>query len=134
MLLRDRQVTFIGPEGTALGRVDLGQARRLLRLPSSALLVDTPGMREVGLSGDDGGVDATFDDILADATVTNKEGNPENGGYLESTPPPAATIVLSRPSKPGLPRTPLSPALPPPPPLAKRPTPPTVMAGASRRM
>jgi hypothetical protein len=31
MLLRDRQVTFIGPEGTAMGRLDLTEARRLLR-------------------------------------------------------------------------------------------------------
>lgn len=31
-LLRDRQVTVIGPEGIALGRVDLNQARRLLKV------------------------------------------------------------------------------------------------------
>lgn len=30
-LLRDRQVTLIGPEGTPLGRVDLEQARSLLK-------------------------------------------------------------------------------------------------------
>lgn len=30
-LLRDRQVTLIGPEGTALGRVDLEQARCMLK-------------------------------------------------------------------------------------------------------
>ncbi len=38
-------------------------SRRLLRLPTGALLVDTPGMREVGLTGDDGGVETTFADI-----------------------------------------------------------------------
>ena len=37
-LLRDRQVTFIGPEGTALGRLDLNQARRLLRLRLESVL------------------------------------------------------------------------------------------------
>ena len=45
-LLRNRQVTFIGPEGTALGRIDLNQARRLLRRRLENLLVD--------LGGDDG--------------------------------------------------------------------------------
>jgi hypothetical protein len=45
-LLRGRQVTFIGPEGTTLGRVDLGQARRLLRLRLESVLAE--------LSGDDG--------------------------------------------------------------------------------
>jgi hypothetical protein len=30
-LLRDRQVNVIGPEGTTLGRVDLDQARQLLK-------------------------------------------------------------------------------------------------------
>ena len=42
-LLRDRQVTFIGPEGTALGRVDLDQARRLLRLRLLNVLAATGG-------------------------------------------------------------------------------------------
>jgi hypothetical protein len=45
-LLRDRQVTFIGPEGTALGRVDLDQARRLLKLRLLSVLA--------ACSGDDG--------------------------------------------------------------------------------
>lgn len=40
-------------------------SRRLLLLPSGALLVDTPGMREVGLADDDGGVASTFADIEA---------------------------------------------------------------------
>jgi len=42
-LLRDRQVTFIGPEGTALGRVDLDQARRLLRDRLEAVLAERAG-------------------------------------------------------------------------------------------
>ncbi len=37
-LLQARQVTFIGPEGTALGRVDLNQARRLLEVRLKSLL------------------------------------------------------------------------------------------------
>jgi hypothetical protein len=37
-LLRDRRVTFIGPEGTALGQLDLDQARRLLRLRLESVL------------------------------------------------------------------------------------------------
>jgi len=39
-LLRTRQVTFIGPEGTALGRLDLDQARRLLRLRLESVLAE----------------------------------------------------------------------------------------------
>lgn len=45
-LLRDRQVTVIGPEGTALGRVNLNQARRLLKLRLESVLAK--------LGGDDG--------------------------------------------------------------------------------
>jgi hypothetical protein len=37
-LLRDHQVTLIGPEGTALGRVNLDQARRLLELRLESVL------------------------------------------------------------------------------------------------
>lgn len=45
-LLRDHKVTVIGPEGTALGRVNLSQARRLLRLRLEGVLAR--------LGGDDG--------------------------------------------------------------------------------
>ena len=38
-------------------------ARRLLRLPSGALWLDTPGMREFGLWEDGGGVDEVFDEV-----------------------------------------------------------------------
>ncbi len=38
-------------------------ARRLLRLPSGALLVDTPGMRELALWDADEGLDEAFDDL-----------------------------------------------------------------------
>ena len=39
--------------------------RELLALPGGGLLVDTPGMRELGLVHDDGGLGATFADIDA---------------------------------------------------------------------
>lgn len=38
-------------------------ARELVRLPGGALLIDTPGMRELGLWADDEGLDRTFDEI-----------------------------------------------------------------------
>jgi ribosome biogenesis GTPase / thiamine phosphate phosphatase len=38
-------------------------ARELVRLPGGAMLVDTPGMRELQLWADDEGLDRTFDDI-----------------------------------------------------------------------
>jgi ribosome biogenesis GTPase / thiamine phosphate phosphatase len=37
--------------------------RHLVRLPGRGLILDTPGMRELGLADDDGGLDATFADI-----------------------------------------------------------------------
>lgn len=39
--------------------------RELFRLPNGALLVDTPGMRELGLLADDDALDASFADIVA---------------------------------------------------------------------
>jgi len=39
--------------------------RELVRLPGGALLIDTPGMRELGLWADDNGLDRTFDEIEA---------------------------------------------------------------------
>ena len=43
--------------------------RELLVMPTGSVLIDTPGMRELGLIEDSGGVDAAFADIieLADA-------------------------------------------------------------------
>jgi ribosome biogenesis GTPase / thiamine phosphate phosphatase len=37
--------------------------RELVLLPGGGVLIDTPGMRELGLIEDDGGIDATFADI-----------------------------------------------------------------------
>jgi len=42
--------------------------RELIRLPCGALILDTPGMRELGLIDADDGLSATFDDIAALAT------------------------------------------------------------------
>jgi len=42
-LLRTRKVMFIGPQGATLGRVDLAQARRLLKLRLLGLLADMEG-------------------------------------------------------------------------------------------
>jgi ribosome biogenesis GTPase len=39
--------------------------RELVRLPSGALILDTPGMRELGLIDADSGLSATFEDIEA---------------------------------------------------------------------
>lgn len=40
-------------------------ARRLLRLPWGALLIDTPGLREVALAGTPGGLGSAFSDVEA---------------------------------------------------------------------
>jgi len=37
--------------------------RHLVRIPGRGLILDTPGMRELGLADDDGGIDAAFSDI-----------------------------------------------------------------------
>ncbi len=39
--------------------------RQLFRLPNAALLIDTPGLRELQLWGEAASVDATFDDVAA---------------------------------------------------------------------
>lgn len=39
--------------------------RELHRVPGGGLVLDTPGMREVALVGDERGIDATFDDVRA---------------------------------------------------------------------
>ncbi len=56
--------------------------RELIELENGSFLVDTPGMREVGISGSDAGLEETFADIIAvaencrfrDCTHTNEPG------------------------------------------------------------
>lgn len=43
--------------------------RQLFRLPNGALLIDTPGLRELQLWGEEASVDATFDDVAALASA-----------------------------------------------------------------
>ena len=88
-LLRPQQTAvFVGPSGigkstlvnallgaermrTAEIRESAGKGRHttthreLFRLPNGALLIDTPGLRELQLWGDEESVDATFDDVAA---------------------------------------------------------------------
>ena len=64
-LLRDHQVTVIGPEGTALGRVNLKQARRLLKLRLESVLAE--------LGGDDGA------EALRDGLVRLRRAGPRVG-------------------------------------------------------
>jgi ribosome biogenesis GTPase len=40
-------------------------ARQLIELPGGGVLIDTPGMRELGLLDDVGGIDTSFPDIVA---------------------------------------------------------------------
>ena len=40
-------------------------ARQLIELPGGGLLIDTPGMRELGLLDDVGGIDTSFPDVAA---------------------------------------------------------------------
>jgi ribosome biogenesis GTPase len=43
--------------------------RQLFRLPNGALLIDTPGLRELQLWGEEDSVDATFEDVAALASA-----------------------------------------------------------------
>lgn len=54
-----------GPVGQAAKGRHTTTARELVRLPGGALLIDTPGLRELGLWADGDSLDRTFDDIDA---------------------------------------------------------------------
>ena len=63
---------LIGTDALATGAVGTGDKgrhttthRELVPLPNGAFLIDTPGMRELGLWDSDGGIDAAFEDIEA---------------------------------------------------------------------
>ena len=68
LLGRDVQRTAAVRETDSKGR-HTTTARQLVELPSGALLIDTPGMRELQLAGDEASIDAAFDDITALATL-----------------------------------------------------------------
>ncbi|WP_315832818.1 ribosome small subunit-dependent GTPase A [Bradyrhizobium prioriisuperbiae] len=58
----DRMATSAIREGDARGRHTTSH-RELVLLPGGTLILDTPGMRELGLLDADEGLDAAFDDI-----------------------------------------------------------------------
>lgn len=63
-LLGDRRLAT-GPVGQAAKGRHTTTARELVRLSGGALLIDTPGLRELGLWADEDSLDRTFDDIDA---------------------------------------------------------------------
>jgi len=77
----DRQMTGQISDSTAKGR-HVTTYRELIELKNGSYLIDTPGMREVGLSASDAGLEETFSDIIIlaencrfrDCTHTNEPG------------------------------------------------------------
>ncbi len=76
-----RQITGEISDSTAKGR-HITTFRELIELKNGSYLIDTPGMREVGLSASDAGLGETFPDIISlaencrfrDCTHTNEPG------------------------------------------------------------
>ena len=68
LLGEDRQATAAVRESDSRGRHTTTH-RELFRLPSGALLIDTPGIRSLEVVGAETGVDVTFDDVEAVATT-----------------------------------------------------------------
>jgi len=63
---------LLGREAQAVGAVRSDErgrhtttARQLILLPGGGVLIDTPGMRELGLLDDAGGIETSFTDVLA---------------------------------------------------------------------
>ncbi len=63
---------LLGSDALATGAIGTGDKgrhttthRELIALPNGAFLIDTPGMRELGLWDSDGGIDAAFADLEA---------------------------------------------------------------------
>ena len=61
---KERQETGHISDATSKGR-HVTTYRELIELENGAFLIDTPGMREVGLSASDAGLEETFADIIA---------------------------------------------------------------------
>jgi ribosome biogenesis GTPase / thiamine phosphate phosphatase len=72
--------------------------RELVLLPGGGVLVDTPGMRELGLIEDDGGIDATFADIgqIAQACQFNDCLHESEPGCAVQAALSARTLDVSR--------------------------------------
>ena len=68
LLGRDKQKTREVLEGDQRGRHTTTH-RELILLPGGALLLDTPGLREIQLWSDGGGFDAAFEDVLGRAPL-----------------------------------------------------------------
>src|SRR3546814_3859235 len=68
---------LVGSDAAVVGAVRKGDAkgrhtttnRQLHLLPTGGVLIDSPGIREVGLAGDEESVDATFADVEDVATT-----------------------------------------------------------------
>ena len=63
---------LLGEDALATGAIGTGDKgrhttthRELVALPNGAFLIDTPGMRELGLWDSEGGIDAAFEDVDA---------------------------------------------------------------------
>lgn len=64
LLGEDRMATGAVRGGDDRGRHTTTH-RELVKLPGGALFIDTPGMRELGLVGDEAALDDTFEDVAA---------------------------------------------------------------------
>jgi ribosome biogenesis GTPase len=64
LLGEERQQTHETRSGDDKGRHTTSR-RELFRTPSGALLIDTPGLREVGLTENETGVEIAFSDLIA---------------------------------------------------------------------
>jgi ribosome biogenesis GTPase len=68
--LVEEDIFEVGPISAAVGKGrHTTTSRQLVLLPGGALLIDTPGMRELQPWGDESAVDAAFDDIVALAAM-----------------------------------------------------------------
>jgi ribosome biogenesis GTPase len=96
LLGRSRQATGEVREGDGRGR-HTTVARELIPIPGGGVLIDTPGLRALGLTGSDEGIAATFSDVLElaagcrfrDCTHREEPGCAVRAAVEEGTLPPA---------------------------------------------